>query len=171
MNIKKVVVGMLNTNCYILENDDECLIIDPGDDFLKIRDNVDKRVVGVLLTHRHFDHIGALNEVLDYYGVGVNDAHNLKEGKNKLGSFNFKVVYNYGHTLDSISFIFDDIMFSGDFIFENAIGRTDLGGNDLMMLESIRKILSSKYNYRICPGHGRETTLDKEREMLEGYLK
>jgi len=171
MNIKNVVVGNLETNCYILEKDTECLIIDPGDEFNKIRDNIDKKVIGILLTHRHFDHIGALDELTECYGVNVYDKSNLKEGLNGIGAFEFNVVYNPGHTEDSISFIFDDIMFSGDFIFGGTIGRWDLGGNILDMKNSIINILKSNINYKIYPGHGDITFLDDEIEMLNYYLK
>ena len=171
MKIKTVIVGCLETNCYIVENNNECLVIDPGDEFIKIKNSVDKKVVGVLLTHRHFDHIGALKEVVDYYGVPVYDRDNLKEGKCIICSFDFVVNYNFGHTMDSISFIFDNIMFSGDFIFKGCIGRTDLGGDFGIMQDSIRKILKSGLNYKIYPGHGDVTTLDDEREMLKYYLK
>ena len=171
MNIKNVVVGNLETNCYILEKDKECLIIDPGDEFNKIRDNIDKKVVGILLTHRHFDHVGALDKLTECYGVNVYDKSNLKEGLNGIGAFEFNVVYNPGHTEDSISFIFNDIMFSGDFIFFGTIGRWDLGGNIIDMKNSIIKILNSKTNYKIYPGHGYITYLDNEREMLEYYIK
>ena len=171
MNIKTVIVGGLETNCYIVENDDECLVIDPGNEFLKIKNGINKKVVGVLLTHRHFDHIGALKEMLEHYGVAVYDRANLSEGKCSIGSFDFLVNYNFGHTMDSISFIFDNIMFSGDFIFKGCIGRTDLGGDFDMMQDSIRKILNLEKNYKIYPGHGDSTTLDEEREMLKFYLK
>ena len=62
---------------YIIEKNNECLIIDPGDDFDKIIKNVDKKVIGVLLTHRHFDHVGVLNDILDYYKVKCYDKSNL----------------------------------------------------------------------------------------------
>ena len=169
MDIKRVVVGMLNTNCYILENDSECLIIDPGSEADKIKKNINKKVVGILLTHRHFDHVGALQELSSYYKVNVYDYNSLEEGENSIGNFNFFVQYNLGHTLDSISFIFDENMFSGDFIFKNAIGRCDLGGNFELMKKSINKILKSTINYRIFPGHGDSTYLDDERLFLEKY--
>ena len=171
MKIKTVVVGELETNCYIVENEDSCLVIDPGDEFLKIKNTIDKKVIGVLLTHRHFDHVGALKEIVDYYNVPVYDKNNLSIGVNKIGDFEFSVNYNPGHTLDSISFIFDNIMFSGDFIFKGCIGRTDLGGDFSLMQNSIRNILKSENNYKIYPGHGEITMLNDEREMLGYYLK
>lgn len=171
MKIKTVIVGELETNCYIVENEDSCLIIDPGDKFLKIKNNIDKKVIGVLLTHRHFDHVGALEEFVDYYNVPIYDKNNLSNGVNKIGDFELIVNYNPGHTLDSISFIFDNIMFSGDFIFRGCIGRTDLGGDFNLMKESIREILASTVNYKIYPGHGETTMLNHEKEMLNYYLK
>jgi len=171
MNIKKVIVGSLETNVYILEKNDKCLVIDPGADFDKIKGNIDKKVVGVLLTHRHFDHIGVLDELVGFYNVNVYDRNNLKEGINKICDFEFKVFYNPGHTIDSISFIFDNVMFSGDFIFYKTIGRCDLGGNVVDMKNSIKNILKHNVNYKIYPGHGDLTYLDNERKMLEYYLK
>jgi len=171
MNIKKVVVGSLETNCYILEKNDVCLVIDPGDEFDKIKSNINKRVVGILLTHSHFDHIGALEDLVEFYKVNVYDKNNLKEGINRISEFEFEVFYNPGHTLDSISFIFEDIMFSGDFIFYGTIGRWDLGGSITDMKNSIHKILNTNINYKIYPGHGEGTFLDDERKMLEYYLK
>ena len=171
MNIKKVIVGNLQTNCYILENDKECLIIDPGDEFDKIKNNIQKNVVGILLTHRHFDHIGALKELVEFYKVDVHNRSNLKEGNHKINDFEFEVFYNPGHTDDSISFIFNNVMFSVDFIILGTIGRWDLGGNITDMKNSIIKILNSKINYKIYPGHGDITYIIDERKMLEYYLK
>lgn len=170
MKIKKVIVGPLQTNCYIVENDKECLIIDPGDEADKIISNVDKNVLGILLTHTHFDHVGALDDIANKYNVKIYDKNNLREGKCTIGNFSFLVNYNFGHTMDSISFIFDDIMFSGDFVFKGCIGRCDLGGDFLIMQESIKKFLKSDINYQIYPGHGDITTLTCERSMLESYI-
>ncbi|MBQ3021495.1 MAG: MBL fold metallo-hydrolase [Bacilli bacterium] len=171
MKIKRLIVGMLETNCYILENDNECLIIDPGSDFEVIKNNVDKKVVGILLTHNHFDHVGAIKNCLEYYKVILYNFENLKEGFNKISTFDFLVNYNPGHTMDSISFIFDNIMFSGDFIFKGCIGRWDLGGDFNLMKDSITKLIETNINYNIYPGHGESTTLSDEKNMLESYIK
>ena len=169
MNIKCVVVGRLETNCYILEKDGDIIIIDPGDDFDKIKSNTVGNVIGILLTHNHFDHIGALEECKNYYNVSIYDYNNLEEGSVNIGNFNFLVKYNLGHTMDSISFIFGNNMFTGDFIFQGAIGRCDLGGDYYFMKDSIREILKCDKDYKIYPGHGEVTSLNKEREMLEFY--
>jgi glyoxylase-like metal-dependent hydrolase (beta-lactamase superfamily II) len=65
MEIKKIEVGYLECNCYIIENDNKVLVIDPGDEYYKIKPYlVDKEVVGICITHRHFDHIGAIKEMV-----------------------------------------------------------------------------------------------------------
>lgn len=171
MNIKIVKVGYLQTNCYILENDKECLIIDPGDEPSKIIDNISKKVVGILITHYHFDHIGALEELKINYNCNVYDRNNLKEGINKISSFTLETIYTPGHKDDNISFLFDNNLFCGDFIFEGTIGRTDLPTGSLKeMKSSINKILKYDSNIIIYPGHGNKTTLKKEINNLNKYI-
>ena len=160
MKIDRIVVGSLATNCYILSIDSTCLVIDPGDEYEKIKQSISNRkVVGTIVTHHHFDHVGALNYFNDIY-----DYHNLKEGINEIGNFKFEVIYTKGHTTDSICIYFkeDNVMFTGDFMFKEGIGRTDLGGNMNDMLNSINKI--SKYNkdIKIYPGHGDSSYLGIE---------
>lgn len=165
MKIKRIVVGNLETNCYLLINDNKVLIIDPGDESEKIINEIDDLdCKGILLTHRHFDHVGALSNLLNYYKVKVYDKSNLKEGINNIDIFNFEVIYNPGHTNDSISYYFkeENVLFSGDFIFKGSIGRTDLGGNELDMFDSINKIKKYNKNIIIKPGHGEETNLEYE---------
>lgn len=73
----------------------------------KIKELVrDRKVVDVLITHHHFDHVGALKEVIDHYHTNYHDFNTLQEGENTLGNFTFDVVFNPGHTKDSISFLF-----------------------------------------------------------------
>ncbi|UTH10632.1 MBL fold metallo-hydrolase [Macrococcoides canis] len=70
MKKKKIALGMIETNCYIIENEHEILIIDPGSEPERIIDtigNTDKKVSGVLLTHAHFDHIGAVDAICSHY--------------------------------------------------------------------------------------------------------
>jgi len=167
MEIKKVVVGELEENCYVLINGNECLVIDPGDEFSKINEVIgDMKVVGVLVTHHHFDHVGALEEVLNTYDTTLYDFNNLEEKEYSIGPFKFEVIFNPGHTEDSISFYFREskAMFVGDFVFLGSIGRCDLeGGNFSKMEESIDKLTQIKENIVLYPGHGMKTTLDYEK--------
>lgn len=160
MKIDRVVVGSLSTNCYIISKDNACIVIDPGDEYSKIKSLIgNKKVLGAIVTHHHFDHVGALE-----YFDNVYDYNNLKEGINKIGNFTFEVIYTKGHTDDSISLYFKEekIMFVGDFIFKNGIGRTDLGGNIIDMKNSLLKISKYDYNIKLMPGHGDLTTLGRE---------
>lgn len=166
MKIDIVKVGELECNCYILDIDNSVLIIDPGDDAEKIIDVIDDRiVVGIIVTHYHFDHIGALDELINKYGVGVYDKNNMCEGINVIDKFNFDVIYTSGHKEDAITIYFneDKCMFCGDFIFRGSIGRCDLpGGNIHQMIESISKIKKYNKDVVIYPGHGNQTTLGYE---------
>jgi hydroxyacylglutathione hydrolase len=171
MIIKQIKVGYLETNCYILEDNLASLIIDPGDDVLKIDQMIQKRVIGILLTHHHQDHVGGVDYLVNKFKCNVYDINNLKEGNNNIGMFNFNCIYTKGHSNDSISFLFNNNLFCGDFIFENAIGRTDLStGNMLDMQNSIKKIIKYDDNIVIYPGHGNITSLKKEMSNLKSFL-
>ncbi len=173
MIIKCVKVGPLETNCYILIKDGKSLVIDPGDDLNKIEKLIQDEVQGVIITHYHFDHIGVLNDILSKYKTKVYDYRNLSEGYNKIGPFEFKVLFTPGHKEDAISILFegDKKLFSGDFIFNGSIGRCDLeGGNYQDMQRSIKKVLNYEDNIIIYPGHGEKTTLGAERKNLMSYL-
>ena len=173
MNIKRVVVGLLQENCYIVEKENMCIIIDPGDEVDKIIDNITFPPVAILITHNHFDHVGALPILKEKYNIPVYNYKNLKEGEFSTGQFKLEVIYTPGHTSDSITFYFkeDEIMFTGDFLFKGTIGRTDLStGNFKEMQKSIRKILAYSDIIKIYPGHGDYTTLGLEKKYNE-YLK
>ncbi len=168
MKIERVVVGELDTNCYILTQDNKCLVVDPGAEYAKINEHlIGKEVLGILLTHHHFDHVGALKEILENYNTKVYDFNNLKEQNYIIGPFSFSVIYNPGHTDDSISFYFkeDKVMFVGDFVFLNSIGRCDLdGGSFIKMKDSISKLIKMEDDITLYPGHGLKTTLNYEKK-------
>ncbi len=167
MNIRIVQNGLLFENCYIVEKDNKVLIIDPGSEFDKIDSFIDGReVLGILITHRHPDHIGALEECINSYKCPVYEKLNLLEDTYNIGPFSFNVIFNPGHTPDSVTFYFykEHTMFVGDFIFEGNIGRCDLeGGNMDEMMKSIKKIKSYPNDTTIYPGHGEFTKLGHEK--------
>lgn len=167
MEIKVKVVGSLGTNCYLLCEGKDALIVDPGDQAEELIKWVEPyHLVGILLTHRHFDHVGALQAIQEKNDTPVFDYFNLKEGKVTIEPFHFMVIATPGHTEDSISFYFEkeQIFISGDFLFEGSIGRTDFpGGNDLQMQESLLKMNHYDGKMKIYPGHGNATTLENER--------
>lgn len=166
MKVYTLVVGELQENCYVLVNrKNEAIVIDPGDEADKILNFLKPfKVVGILVTHFHFDHVGALKAVENFYNLKANQ--NIKE-------FDYEVFQNPGHTMDSISFYFpkEKMLFVGDFIFYHTIGRTDLGGSDSLMQESIRKVLQEiPLDTVLYPGHGPKTVLGKEKFFLEQFL-
>jgi len=163
MKIDRVIVGDLETNCYILSIDKKCLVIDPGDEYNKIKEVIsDKKVVGVIITHHHFDHIGSLN----YFDEKlILDKNNLDEKDYNIAGFKFEIIYTPGHKEDCITIYFkeDKIMFTGDFIFKGTIGRTDLlGGNYQEMIISLNKMKKYDKDITIYPGHGEKTYLGDE---------
>lgn len=174
MEIINVKVGMLETNCYILKKNNETIVIDPGDDFLLINNYLkNTKLIGVIITHNHFDHVGAIKELQKEYNFTVYNKSNLNEGQHKIGNFAFEVIYTEGHTDDSISIYFcqESVMFTGDFIFKNTIGRCNLPTGDYNeMLNSIQKIKKYNDDITIYPGHGEITKLGLEKKFNE-YFK
>ena len=174
MEIIKVITGTLDENCYVLKENNTCLVVDPGDDYPKIKEVIgDNKVLGVLITHSHFDHIGALRNFLTKRSVKIFKRSNLEEKEYEIGDFKFKTILTPGHSKDSVTFYFEDdkVMFVGDFIFNESIGRCDLpGGNSKEMEESIKKIKTYPTDVKLYPGHYEETTLGYEIEN-NSYLK
>lgn len=164
MQVEKIVVGLLQENCYIVTKNDKTIIIDPGADGAKIIDYTkNKNVVGILVTHHHFDHIGALREIEEYFG--------LKENGN-ISGFNFETIKTPGHTSDSVCYYFKDekILFSGVFLFLNSIGRTDLPtGSDIAMQNSLELIKKYPDDIVVYPGHGESTILGYEKNNFKFY--
>lgn len=176
MRIERIIVGELETNCYMLFDDKNknLIIIDPGDESDKIISNIkDYHLSGIIVTHTHDDHIGAIPDITDKYKCPIYDRYNLEEGNQTIDSFNFDVLYMPGHLEDLIVIYFkeDKIMFVGDFIFKGSIGRCDLPGGDYdKMKVSIGKILTYPKDITIYPGHGDKTTLGDETSLLSYYF-
>ncbi|MDD2181293.1 MAG: MBL fold metallo-hydrolase [Bacilli bacterium] len=168
MLIKRIIVGYLETNCYLLFKDNHCLIIDPGAEENKIIEEIKDTIVdGVLITHYHPDHIGALEKLKQKYNCQVYGRNNLEEKNYQIGNFNLEIIYTPGHTSDSVSYYFDNIhLFTGDFLFKGSIGRYDLPTGDYkILMNSLEKIKKYPINIKIYPGHGEDTNLKQELEI------
>jgi len=165
MKVETIPVGYLQANCYLVTQNNQTIIIDPGDEYEKIRNHcLGKNIVAILVTHHHFDHIGALKALEETYHL----KHNVIPNHLKI-----EIFQNPGHSKDSISFYFpeENILFSGDFIFYHSIGRCDLEGGDWQeMQNSIKSILKYSHDLFIYPGHGPSTTLKEERPYLSQYI-
>ena len=166
MNVEIIKVGKLRCNCYILSIGNDVLVIDPGDDGDKIVDLIGIRnVLGIIITHHHPDHVGAMDFLIRKYNCMVYDRYNLNEGINKIGSFVFLLIYTPGHKEDLITLYFDreKKMFCGDFIFKDSVGRCDLHGSSIKeMANSLAKIKKYDREVVIYPGHGSSTSLGYE---------
>ncbi len=192
----RVKVSQLNTNCYILKqkNSRNALVIDPGADYAKIKEKLDKikatcRVI--LLTHGHFDHIFAVDDLrnkLTKVGIYKDDEHMLyekdvfstmvgydprpfypadvvfdREGRYKIEDFEFNVIHTPGHTKGSCVYVFEDCMFTGDTLFRGGAGTTLFGGDDEELKTSLNRLYNYPGDYAVFPGHEEPTTLSDER--------
>ncbi len=189
--VRKLVVGALQTNSYLLIEDNHCIIVDPGANPKRILENVNGLTVdAICLTHGHFDHIKAVDALVkelkcDVY-ISEYDDEMLKDSKKnasvligqpftvqskvkyydsitKIGNFEFNVLEASGHTNGSVLLMVDNIMFAGDVLFAGGIGRTDLyGGSYSKMKASLNEISKINKDYIVYSGHGEDTTLFEE---------
>lgn len=193
---KRILVGELGTNCYLAGDKDNLLVIDPGDDAEKILRAIDEnnyKVKYIVLTHCHYDHIGAVDAVKERTNakvlISAEEKENymsrnvnlrkwfgddvellkpdvlLKEGEIiKSGEYEFEVVETPGHTSGGICLLSGNILFSGDTLFYESVGRTDLPtGNMQQLLANIRaKLFKLPPETEVYPGHGEATTIGHE---------
>jgi len=193
--VKRLEVGPLLTNCYILYwSDGRAIIIDPGDEANRIINTLrelDLDVEAIILTHGHVDHIAALPELLNEFNVPF-IAHSEEKWLLKLvpqmGKIfgikvrpipldkmvtisngdevaGLKVMHTPGHSPGSISLYGYGMLFSGDTLFKDAVGRTDLpGGSEEKLCRSLKTLMRLPDETIVYPGHGEETTIGYERE-------
>ena len=193
MLIKTLPVGMLETNCYIVTDEEtrQCAIIDPGAESNTILDYIESNKlapVAIFLTHGHFDHHMALSSVADATGatvyvnvLDVNTAgrgHQHKIGANdrlnwyiegdviSVGSLEFTVLDTPGHSPGSVTLKCESALFTGDTLFRDGCGRTDIGeGSTEVLLKSLRRLSALEGDYEVYPGHAESTTLSRERSF------
>ena len=165
--IKRIIVGPLETNCYLVadEKTKEAVIIDPGDESEKIFSAIRQEKLKpkfILLTHNHPDHTGALKKIKDNFNIECLD---VGDGdKLELGNLKIEVLATTGHSEESVCFIVDNLIFSGDTLFKQGIGRTDLEGGDYNQIQkSLKRLMEFPDNFKVFPGHGPETTIGEEK--------
>jgi hydroxyacylglutathione hydrolase len=201
MDVRMFTVGPVAENTYIVRRDDSdrALIVDPGDEADKLLGAIDALGVtldGIVLTHTHFDHVGAvapvakatgaevwvpeveafvladINRFVPWPGIGPFESyeaeHTLKGGERlELAGFEIDVLSTPGHSPGHVTFSIPDeaAVFSGDVLFQQSIGRTDLpGGDHATLLESIRMLVDTlPAETTVYPGHMGITSLGAER--------
>jgi len=191
MLIKTLPVGMLDTNCYIVTDEKtlECAIIDPGADSNTILDYIESNNLiprVIFITHGHFDHHIALNAVMEGTGAKAyinkkdattdgwheqlklaDDGHMswYKEGDIiKVGGLKFYILETPGHSPGSVTIVCENAMFTGDTLFRESCGRTDLEGGDPEILKSsLVRLANIDDDFEVYPGHAEASTLDFER--------
>ena len=189
MEITVLTLGGYMTHCYILrqEASSKCLIIDPGYEAGRILSVLQQKQLepeAILLTHGHFDHVGAVQDLAAETDCDVYIAEadlslppmitNGKlyythtypaAGTLNLAGLTIRVLPTPGHTPGSVCLLVEDTMFSGDTLFQGSCGRTDLpGGSWEQIAASLKTLAALPGDYRVLPGHGGETTLDRERQ-------
>ena len=194
MLIKTLPVGYLETNCYIVTDEAtrKCAIIDPGADSGTILDYIESNKLTpevIFLTHGHFDHYMALEAVVEATGAPAymnkqdveisrrpGSPHSLKDNDELrqygegdvicVGGLVFTVLETPGHSPGSVSLICESALFSGDTLFRDSCGRTDLGGGSMdVLLKSLRRLSELDGDYEVYPGHAESTTLGRERNF------
>ena len=185
----RLPLGVYQTNCYIIheENASTCCVLDPGGEAKKVLELLANRgltLEAILLTHGHFDHVGAVKELHDATGCRVylctedltmpakwtagelfyTDAYG--EGDQlDLAGLHIQVLHTPGHTPGSVCLLVDDTIFSGDTLFAGSCGRTDLPGGDTdKLLASLGRLDVLEGDYTVCPGHSASTTLAREKQ-------
>lgn len=189
LKITAMELGIYFVNCYLIreEASKTCVCIDPGgnaDKVLKFLAENDLTLEAILLTHGHFDHVGAVRELAEKTGCKVylhaadltlpekftagplycTDHYDDGDVLHMAG-LTIRVMHTPGHTAGSVCLIVDDTIFSGDTLFCGSCGRTDLpGGDPDAILKSLARLKALDGDYKVLPGHNRATTLAVERE-------
>lgn len=192
-------MGDFGTNAYIVSSSENALLIDaPCDPEYILEKLGGKKLLAILLTHGHVDHISAAEEIRIATGCKVyiseNDKMMLSDPESSLASYfslplnkctvcecfkdgdtltfgdmEFKAIETPGHTPGSSCFVIDKVIFSGDTLFRNSIGR-DFGWSCYKnIIKSIKKLYDLGGNYKVYPGHDGDTELYDEL-MFNPYL-
>ena len=189
LQIHTLPLGDYQTNCYILhqEGNRDCVVIDPGYEpeiILSCLSEKGLTLQAILLTHGHFDHVGAVRELAAqtdcrvylnpkdlsmppmltagplYYTNTYGEGDLLD-----IAGISFRVLETPGHTPGSVCLMAEQNLFSGDTLFSGSCGRTDLPGGDYRaMKESLKRLSALREDYNVYPGHGSNTTLAWEQK-------
>ena len=178
MFFKQVAVGPMQNFSYLIgdENTKEAAVVDAGweiDKLIEIAKNEKLEIKKIILTHSHYDHIQKTDELasktdaevfcyeseFDEIKRAVKNPnvkiHKLKNNDEvNIGKIKIKIIHTPGHTQGAICLLFENKLITGDTLFVNAIGRTDLpGGDSIKLFESLQKLKKLNYDVEVYPGH------------------
>ena len=192
MLIKTIPVGQLETNCYVVTDEEtlSCAVIDPGDESNTVLDYLEDnhlRCLAILLTHGHYDHVGAVETVAEETGATVymnrlddtggqdprrpltlpeNGKYYADGDSVELPGLRFEVIATPGHTPGGVTLRCQNALFTGDTLFRGSCGRTDLPGGDMEEeLRSLKKLCELPGDYEVYPGHMDSSSLERERSF------
>ena len=193
--IHTLTLGLYQTNCYIVHNEGskQCIVIDPGyaaDTILNRAAVLGLEIQAILLTHGHFDHVGAVRQIaadtdcqvyLQEQELSLPTAMTdgplyytdlyPTEGALRIADMDIKILHTPGHTPGSVCLLVGDALFSGDTLFAGSMGRCDFPGSSIFdMRKSLKKLCNLAGDYRVFPGHAESTTLEFERKT-NPYLR
>lgn len=186
VKVQTIIAGLYQENCYLIYDDNSLLVIDPGGKSKKLIEIIDllqREVKAILLTHGHYDHTGACDDLKNKYhcpiyaskddepllrnrinGSIVTSEINWLTGNSLIfGDINVEIFYTPGHSEGSVMYKIEDKLFSGDTLFRLSVGRTDLyGGSNHKLIQSLRLIETFDENVMVYPGHDETTTIGFE---------
>ena len=178
MFFRQLKVGMMQNFVYILgdEKTKEAAVVDAGWGIDRIINEAGKenlKIRKIILTHSHYDHVQKADELASKTGAGIyfhdDDFNEIKKSirnpnikiyklKNndeiKVGKIKIKIIHTPGHTPGAVCLLAENKLLTGDTLFVNAIGRTDLaGGDSLKLFESLQKLKKLNDDVEVYPGH------------------
>lgn len=195
LKIDMLTLGSYQTNCYLFWDDAQkmCAVVDPGYTPETVLDRVNQlglQVEAILLTHGHFDHVGGVRELAALTGCKVYLSpeelqmpsmltagplyytHTYGEGDTlTVAGCTVRVLQTPGHTPGSVCLLTGGALFSGDTLFADSCGRTDLPcGSHIQMRRSLARLSELDPGLSVYPGHGGTTTLAREKQF-NPYLR
>lgn len=200
MKIETIAVGPLQSNCYVVfdEKSRDAMVIDPGDDapvILRAVRERDLRLLFLVCTHGHFDHVGVAGKIREATGAQIvlnredleiyrraegqaafwgyrmdqppdPDLFVVEEDYVRVGDLSFMVYHTPGHSPGGICLYGHGVVFTGDTLFAGSVGRTDFHGGSIAELKnSFRRLMGFPPETMVLPGHGGSSTIGQEKVL------